>query len=255
MGGKDFGSQEVNWTVKGVTTPEVQSGTSIDTTGKLTVAANETNEELIVRATSKTDENLYAEKTIKTVLKYEDIPKVVPGSLDYVTIDGVKWFVLAKETGKALIWSTDSIENKEFDTANNSLWRDSSLRKYLNEDWINSKTELKDKVAYTNIHTRIAGTDKFNTTKDRVFLLSEADLYGTHSYGQQNPDYRDYTYQGKQIPNVEALKLYPGNVYCWTRTQYNTRQIVIHYTTSTSYATANTTNSYGYRPAMWIEMP
>ena len=101
-----------------------------------------------------------------------------------------------KDDGKALIWSKDSVETRRFD-ASKVVWRDSELRTYLNGGWLDGKTTLQEKAVETDITTRIINTDTFNTTQDKVFLLSEADLFGTHSYNQTPTDSKDYTYNGR----------------------------------------------------------
>ena len=61
LGGKEFGSQEIEWSISSAH----DDSTTINESGLLTVAASETNAELTIKAASKTEPTLFAEKTIK----------------------------------------------------------------------------------------------------------------------------------------------------------------------------------------------
>ena len=255
LGGKVFGPQEVDWTVTGKT-EAVQSGTTINDSGLLTVAAGETNEELTIKAASKTKPELFAEKTIKTGKRYEDIGTITPGSTETVRIDGIDWYVLAKEDGKALIWSKNSLENRRFAPSYTDIvWEDSELRTYLNSTWLDKQATLKEKAVQTDITTRVFGTDTFNTTQDKVFLLSEADLFGTHSGNKPSPDARDYTYNNQVlVPNIEMRKFTGTNYACLRSPYSSTYMAVVRSSNGTLfYGFPYTAN--GVRPALWITMP
>ena len=222
----------------------------------LTVAAGETNEELTIKAASKTKPELFAEKTIKTGKRYEDIGTITPGSTETVRIDGIDWYVLAKEDGKALIWSKNSLENRRFAPSYTDIvWEDSELRTYLNSTWLDKQATLKEKAVQTDITTRVFGTDTFNTTQDKVFLLSEADLFGTHSGNKPSPDARDYTYNNQVlVPNIEMRKFTGTNYACLRSPYSSTYMAVVRSSNGTLfYGFPYTAN--GVRPALWITMP
>ena len=127
-------------------------------------------------------------------------------------------------------------------------------RTYLNGDWLDGKATLKEKAVQTDITTRVYGTDTFNTTQDKVFLLSEADLFGTHSYGQTPTDSRDYTYK-KQVlvPNIEMRKFTQGS-YVWLRSPCGSTCVnLVNYDGTLS--SGGSTNVYSIRPALWIKLP
>lgn len=237
LGGKVFGSQEVDWSISS----EHDDSTSISDSGLLTVAVDETRTELTIKATSKTKPELFAEKTVK-------------GALETVEIDGIQWYVLAKEDGKSLIWSKEPVETSRRFDASTIVWKDSELRTYLNGEWLDSKTTLKEKAVATDITTRIFGTNSFNTTQDKVFCLSEADLFGTYSNGQPSPDPRDYTYNGQVIaPEVEMRKFTQGS-YVWLRSPYSSAYVaMVLYAGGRS--DGNPSNCYGVRPALWVNLP
>lgn len=246
LGGKVFGPQEVDWSISSAHT----SGTNINTHGLLTVAANETNVELTIKAASKTSPELFAEKTVKTGKTYTDIDTITPGSDETVNIDGIQWYVLAKEDNRALIWSKGSVESRHFDQSTN-VWKGCELRTYLNGEWLNSTTLLKEKAVQTDITTRVQGTDDFNTTQDKVFLLSEADLFGTYSNGQSSPDARDYTYNSQVlVPNIEMVI---SNNAFWLRSPYSSTHVMM-VSGSGSLARSLPSDRGQVRPAMWVTL-
>ena len=249
LGGKEYGPQEVDWSISSTH----DGSTTINESGLLTVAAGETNAELTIKAASKTRPELFAEKTVKTGKTYEEIGTITPGSTETVRIDGIEWYVLAKDDGKALIWSKEPVEERWLD-ASTIVWKDSEQRTYLNGDWLDGKATLKEKAVQTDITTRVYGTDTFNTTQDKVFLLSEADLFGTHSYGQTPTDSRDYTYK-KQVlvPNIEMRKFTQGS-YVWLRSPCGSTCVnLVNYDGTLS--SGGSTNVYSIRPALWIKLP
>ena len=253
LGGKVFGSQEVDWSISS----EHDGNTTIDTSGLLTVASDESNTEMTIRASLKTKPDIYAEKTVITGATYEDIDTITPGSMATVRIDGIDWYVLAKNEGKVLIWPKEPVEtSRQFD-ASTVVWKDSELRTYLNGNWLNDTNVLKEKAVQTDITTRVWNTDTFKTTQDKVFLLSEADLFGTYSSGQSSPDARDYTYNSQVlVPNVEMRKFTQVS-YCWLRSPYSSNYIAaVTNAGDLTYGTMSQPyNNYGVRPALWITMP
>ncbi len=246
LGGRVFGSQAVDWSISSAH----NGGTSINTSGLLTVAAGETNEKLTIKAASQTNPELFAEKTINTGKTYENIGTITPGSTETVRIDGIDWYVLAKEDGKALILSKDSIGRKAFGST--CAWKDSTLRTYLNGEWLESTTLLKEKAVQTDITTRIWNTSDFDTTQDKVFLLSEADLFGTYNYGKEDTDSKDYTYNGQVIvPNIEIRS---SNDTVWLRSPAGATLAAMCGGTGTINSN-NVAHDHGVRPALWIKLP
>ena len=74
-------------------------------------------------------------KTYKTItvkpLDFEDIPSVTAGSTTTVTIDGIEWYVLVKDNGKALLWAKEpvaSLGNTKFGSSN--VWQNSTCLLY-----------------------------------------------------------------------------------------------------------------------------
>ena len=144
-------------------------------------------------------------------------------------------------------------------------WRDSAVRATLNQDWLPNNPQLMEAVMPTVIKTREAhdGTG-FIQTYDKVFLLSNADLYGYFIIRSRVDDViygvealaDDYTYNGAMLPvpggnwgatTVEGtLKAY------WLRsiTSENAVANVSSYLGEYSATTVYSTNAL--RPAVWI---
>ena len=244
LNGNTANDQTVEWQVSGNTS----SNTQIDASGLLTVGADEQALSLTVTATSPVF-SVSAKKDV-AVPWGKRIEAITAGSTDTVYIDGIEWYVLVKENGKALIWAKDSIGSRQFDASSN-VWRDSSLRTYLNDTWLDSTTVLKEKAVLTNITTRSQIDDTtWITTQDKVFLLSEADLFGT--FNKTKTSYaQDYTYGDSVIvPNINMRK---SSNNCWLRSaRGNTSGNAVVQSDGTALS-CGCTGSRGIRPALWVD--
>ena len=154
-----------------------------------------------------------------------------PGSTETVTIDGVEFYILAVDDGKALILSKYAMlgENGEgipfgskyampgengggdpFADAGGAKWAESSVRAWLNGEWLAGKPVLKNlaqetahEVGYgfANIYVYHHETD--SETRDKVFLLSEGDVFGSLANlpdeGYYDPKEYDYTYNNAKL--------------------------------------------------------
>ena len=144
-----------------------------------------------------------------------------------------------------------------FGTAASTRWDTSSIRTYLNGTFINNKLPfLKDKIVETTITTRTAhNASTWMETQDKVFFLTEADLFGNHS-GTPTSDPRDYTYGNSAlVPNIDMRKSSPPS---WLRSPrlYNGSQAVIALVRADGLVgNGGPGTSNAVRPAMWVEMP
>ncbi|MDR0531085.1 MAG: DUF6273 domain-containing protein [Oscillospiraceae bacterium] len=104
-----------------------------------------------------------------------------------ITLGGVAWQVLEVRDGKALVISKDALEERPYnDELVNVTWETSSLRKYLNETFINNRFsgEEQARIQTTKVKNGVNpenGSKNGKDTSDRIFLLSleEANLYFT----------------------------------------------------------------------------
>lgn len=124
----------------------------------------------------------------------------------YFNIDSVKWRVLKKENGAALLLSDQSLDGKSYHTEEESVtWEKSTIRSWLNGYGKDSNTGDTDGIDYSDNSfkgmafsdsewSRIAettilnsnngayGTSGGNDTEDKIFLLSLNDLNNSN-YG------------------------------------------------------------------------
>lgn len=205
---------------------------------------------------------------------------ITPGSTDTVTIDGREWYVLAKEDGKALIWAKEAemtfgTNGKgEFNpsytdgqvTPNGYRWEGSQMQTWLNGEYLNSLTTLGSHLVETNITTREEyNAENWITSTDKVFLLSEADLFGTINK-EATSDERDYTYGNSQLVTNIELRHFPKPVtdtlLCyWLRSPYSEpSSLAVYrmddvegYDDTVLFSRFSEANSY-VRPAMWVAL-
>ncbi len=181
----DEANEAVTWSVSGST----NAGTTINDSGLLTVAANETAESLTVTATSVFDESKTESKTVTIAVA------------ETKTIDGVTFYVLAKRPNEqdstktdALLWAKEPVGSCIFGSSN--VWNESCTAYTELQKWLESTETLKDKAIDTTIYTRdtwkYTGNNTYNEMTTKVFLLSEADVFGTAN-GQATSEPKEYT--------------------------------------------------------------
>lgn len=236
----------VTWTVSGSNS----SGTKIDADGLLTVGTDETPKTITIKATSKYDTSKSGTATVTVQTLKEAINNITPGSTTTVTIDGLEYYVLAKENDQALLLTKGVLSDKQT-FGNSYIWRDSTLRTYLNGEWLESMPTLKTAAVQTDITTRSSynATD-WITTQDKVFLLSEADVFGTIQGGKTASD-QDYTY-GNTPFVPDSIKTI-GSSY-WLRSPNYSADSVSLFGSSGYRGSDYYTNSSGVRPALWINL-
>lgn len=96
-----------------------------------------------------------------------------------VEFAGQKWNVLDEvEQNKFLCVNNDIICNKEFDEDNRNNWKESSLRKYLNGEYL-EKFEGVNLVSWQQDLTTDDGMKEYGSSEDKIFLLT-AEQYRKH---------------------------------------------------------------------------
>lgn len=172
--------------------------------------------------------------------------------------DEISWLVLDKKDNKILVISKHAIDCKPYNTSNeNVTWENCSLRKWLNNDFIN-EAFCKDELAMiptvtvsadTNTHY---DTDAGNDTKDKVFLLSIDEVnkyFSTHTKGCNPTSYAKN--QGAYYHNSSTK-------FCfwWLRTpgQYSQLASLIIGGELNDHGYTVVDKGVGIRPAMWIDL-
>ena len=251
--GEQAADQSVTWAVTGNTSAD----TAIDATGLLTVGPDEPSDGVLTITATSAGEAPYTGQsgTTQVSVRQATVYEIAPGTTATVSIDGIEWYVLVKDTtdNKALLWSKEPTETRTFGSSN--TWRDSALRTYLNGDWLNGTTVLQSKALLTDITTR----NQYNgstwiTTSDKVFLLSEADLFGTFNK-TATADIQDYTYGGSVIvPDVNMRKFTGDARFAWLRSPCHVSTSVADVSPEGSVDSFKCSLTLGVRPALWFSL-
>lgn len=111
-----------------------------------------------------------------TERKFKDLK---PG--EEFTRGNVTYVALGEEQGGILAVAVEPLRNIPFDTDDKNDWRTSSLRKYLNGEYLEKNLDPDALMTFTSDLTSDDGMTDYGTSEDRVFLLS-ADLYRKYRY-------------------------------------------------------------------------
>ena len=173
--------------------------------------------------------------------------------------EDVEWLVLEVKDGKALVISKYALDCQPYNISNTSVtWETCTLRKWLNNDFINSAFTADEKALIPTVTVSAdknpdCNTTPGNATLDRVFLLSitEASKYfSSNSARQCKPT--EYAIVGGAYVNSSS------NCRWWLRSpglyQYYATIVI----TNGDVRTVGIPIFYDYfavRPAMWIDIP
>ena len=256
LGDAAHSNQAVSWSVPN----RADSGTTINANGLLTIGGNETvGNTLTVRAVSRADSTVVGEYSIKVNSSWDTsgIGDITPGTLNTATVDGIEYYVLARNGNNALLLTKDLQEERRFD-GSSPKWETSEMRTYLNGDWLNAQTTLSQHTVKTTINTRSTynGTE-FTATQDKVFLLSEADVYGTQNGSTAQA--KDYTLgtEGVILPSNMRTATWNGTNYgYWLRSPCVTSiGLAGVYSNGSFYFPAYyDTGRACVRPALWVNL-
>ena len=259
LGSEDAEDQTVAWAVEGKTS----DSTSINGSGLLTVGADESAQTLTVTATH-TDHivgAIHSKATVNVRSTWAaPIDSITPGSDTTVTIQNIEFYVLAKEGNKAMLLTKDAHGTHAFDT-DSPMWEGSDLQTYLNGPWLNGYATLKAAAVETTFYTRSTFDGQgFTKSTDKVFLLSEADVFGTQN--NQPAQAQDYTYNGAKLPapggSWGVSWLVPGDpsAWYWLRSPYVNASFVAGVDSK-----GDLYSNFGYnhqhasvRPALWVDL-
>lgn len=263
MGDADHGNQKVTWTVQG----NKSNSTRLNADGLLTVAADEyIGGKLTVQALSTVDNTTKGTYTVKVTSPWDTsgIGDITPQTLQTATLDGIDWYVLARDGNKALLLSKDIQEERRFDEypGGDNEWQDSEMRTYLNGDWLTGKTNINAHISQTTINTRKEyNSEEFFTTQDKVFLLSEADVYGTintNLSSQKVAVAKDYTLGKVGVIVPENMRIAHNNGPAdrwWLRSPRSSASYVaVVNSNGNAFFNNFSYTLIGVRPALWINL-
>jgi len=212
---------------------------------------------------------LTASFTVKT---REPVPADVPEG-GTVKVDGVEYIVLLKDVtvnGKAsgetsptnhkaaLLLSKDMyVSNTTFGSSNK--WNASTIRTTLNGDYLTAYPTVADKAIEVELYTRGDFNDATDankqTTTDKVFLLSEADVFGTSNYGDDtSPQSWEFTYNNAKIPYFTDDTKRAASTYWWLRSPGNAEGYIAYVHTDGALLCSRVDAFCGVRPAFWYNL-
>ena len=179
-----------------------------------------------------------------------------------VNIDNTDYYVIAtkEENGQqqALLLSKTADSTREFGSS--SQWEASTIRTYLNGTYLTKHTILAQMAAETTIYTgksynrsTSVGDSGFTATTDKVFLLSEADVFNTvnGSNVTKKTNTREYT-TGSKL-NLKFAIIKTGDCY-WLRSPRGGSNYVAYVNTNGTDASVAYNGVRGVRPALWVKL-
>ena len=91
----------------------------------------------------------------------------------------IEWIVLKKKEGRMLVISRYALDNKRFDSYVLGSWKDSFIRKWLNQEFISNVFSTKERKWIHGAHLSGECSNHTTSTKDKIFFLSvdEAEEY------------------------------------------------------------------------------
>ena len=158
--------------------------------------------------------------------KYRGVKTSENGSAQWFKYEPITWTVLEEADGKALILCDLIIDAKAYDESSNN-YKDSTIRAWLNEEFINSAfSELQRAVILTvKVENKISTgyeTPRFycDDTFDKIFLLSRAEVktYGFNSNGEVEDPARQKQATDYVVSQINGGYDATSGAWWWLRT-------------------------------------
>ena len=184
--------------------------------------------------------------------KYEQDNNTSNGAED------IEWLVLDKEDGKILVISKYVLDWQKYDASDDCTWETCTLRQWLNDDFLNAAFSSDEKKMIPTVTVNVHREEELeyyhsyalgSATQDKVFLLSgtEAREY----FGPEGSCCRPTMYARSKGAFASTGA---ASTWWWLRSAYTEGHApcVSYYGGIDNFG--KTTNNYGVRPAMWIEL-
>ena len=179
--------------------------------------------------------------------------------------EDIEWIVLAKENGRALLISKYALDGKAYNTScTNVTWEICTLRKWLNNDFINSAFTTYEKTMISTVTVSADKNPKYrtypgDTTTDKVFLLSitEAEKYFTSDNARKCAPTAYAKAQGAWASDDD--KTASGEATCgwWLRSPGYTQEsaAIVNFVGDVNEGGHYVINDrVAVRPALWIDL-
>lgn len=172
--------------------------------------------------------------------------------------EDIEWLVLEVKDGKALLISKYALDYQPYNTVyENVTWETCTLRKWLNNDFINTAFSADEKIMIPTVTVSADENPKYsanpgNATQDQVFLLSitEANKY-FNSNGARQCEPTDYA-----VANG-AFEPDSGNCSWWLRSHGSSQSAAasVRFDGYIGNGGDRVDNDYyAVRPALWIDL-
>ena len=172
--------------------------------------------------------------------------------------EDIEWLVLANEGDKALLISQYGLDGKPYaDNLNDTLWETCSLRKWLNEEFIDIAFSPEEQSRIISSAVTADKNPKYSTspgndTTDKVFLLSISEVEKYFS------SYSDRPCHGTAYCHAQGTIKSSITGYCWwwLRTPGDTPIYVVVIEDDGTLELGGdrvTLGGQAVRPAMWID--
>lgn len=170
----------------------------------------------------------------------------------------IEWIVLQKEGNRIMLISRYCLDVQKFhNAAIDVTWENSSLRKWLNETFLNkafqsSESKLIATTLVENPENYRTGTNCGKDTKDKIYLLNVQEAKTLYLTDEERIA-QATSYVIKQNATVDEA----GNCYWWLRSSGNDNSVasLVGQSGGVSYGGTNVdSGKYTVRPVLWIEL-
>lgn len=179
--------------------------------------------------------------------------------------EDIKWLVLAREDGKALVISKYALDRQEYNTSYEAVtWETCSLRTWLNETFIRNAFSFNEQKKILTTDISADGNTKYETdagkeTSDKVFLLSMAEVE-TYFAGDASRKCAPTAYakaQGAYVSDIYKTENGEDTCWWWLRTPGDSQDFAANICDdgSIGYLGVDVYSDNGaVRPALWIAL-
>lgn len=168
----------------------------------------------------------------------------------------IEWKVLEKRGNRILVISKYVLDGKKFESRSDvfqPVWKDSTLRSWLNTDFLNCAFTDKEQSRIPTVKSYVDPTMQWyqvkNATEDKIFLLASVEVWQYFDLGDKYCSPTEYANANG------AGKVDNGSCDWWLRSPGDDAyHIDVVDTRGEVYGLENFGSSNGVRPAMWISL-
>ena len=170
-------------------------------------------------------------------------------------LEPLEWDILERKDGMALLITSYVIDNLEFDVNGNNNWEESSIRKWLNNDFLNLAftEEEQERILSSSFDVGRSGTN------DKVFFLSMDEYEKYDAENKEDAIFKWYfgatDYAKRNLSTKDSISLLGGmrfrSLSPNMKDEYK-NNYTDTWTLGTKYITKSSVKT-GIRPSMWVK--